>query len=71
MHYMNTHYSTYALTGPHAKFPYLSAIYFSKMDIEQTVKDLQAQNLQFQQLLTTLAKGQEDLKAMLEKEKEK
>ena len=42
------------------------------MDLEQTVKDLQAQNSQFQQLLMTLAKGQEDLKALLEKkEKEK
>ena len=41
------------------------------MDIEQTVKDLQAQNSQFQQLLMTLAKGQEDLKVLLEKEKEK
>ena len=41
------------------------------MDIEQTFKDLQAQNSQFQQLLMTLAKGQEELKAMLEKEKEK
>ena len=40
------------------------------MDIEQTVKDLQAQNSQFQQLLINLAKGQEDLKALLEKEKE-
>ena len=41
------------------------------MDIEQTVKDLQVQNSQFQQLLMTLAKGQEDLKNLLEKEKEK
>ena len=41
------------------------------MDIEQTVKDLQAQNSQFQQLLMTLAKGQEDLKTLLEREKEK
>ena len=40
------------------------------MDLEHTVKDLQAQNSQFQQLLMTLAKGQEDLKALLEKEKE-
>ena len=46
-------------------------VHFSKMDIEQTVKDLQAHNLQFQQLLMTLAKGQEDLKALLEKDKEK
>ena len=41
------------------------------MDLEQTVKDLQAQNSQFQKLLMTLAKGQEDLKALLEKDKEK
>ena len=41
------------------------------MDLEQTIKDLQAQNSQFQQLLMTLAKGQEDLKALLEKDKEK
>ena len=41
------------------------------MDLEQTVKDLQAQNSQFQQLLMTLAKGKEELKNLLEKEKEK
>ena len=41
------------------------------MDLEQMVKDLQAQNSQFQQLLLTLAKGQEELKTLLEKEKEK
>ena len=41
------------------------------MDIEKTVKDLQAQNSQFQQLLMTLAKVQEELKGLLEKEKEK
>ena len=41
------------------------------MDIEQMVKDLQAQNSQFQQLLMTLAKVQEELKTVLEKEKEK
>ena len=52
-------------------FPHLSVVYFSKMDIEQTVKDLQAQNSQFQQLLMTLAKGQGELKTLLEKEKEK
>ena len=40
------------------------------MDIEQTVKDLQAQNSQCQQLLMTLAKGQEDLKALLEKKEQ-
>ena len=40
------------------------------MDLEQTIKDLQAQNMQFQQLLMTLAKGQEELKTVLKKEKE-
>ena len=38
------------------------------MDLEQTVKDLQAQNTQFQQLLLTLAKGQEELKTLLLRE---
>ena len=41
------------------------------MDLEQTVKDLQAQNAQFQQLSLTLAKGQEDLKTLLVEEKKK
>ena len=41
------------------------------MDLEQTVKDLQAQNAQFQQMFLTLAKGQEDLKTLLVEEKKK
>ena len=41
------------------------------MDIEQTVKDLQAQNAQFQQMFLTLAKGQEYLKTLMIKEKKK
>ena len=41
------------------------------MDLEQTVKDLQAQNAQFQQMFLTLAKGQEDLKTLLIEEKKK
>ena len=35
------------------------------------MKDLQAQNTQFQQLLLTLAKGQEELKTLLAEEKKK
>ena len=31
------------------------------MDIEQTIKDLQVQNAQFQQMFLALDKGQEDL----------
>ena len=41
------------------------------MDVEQTVKDLQAQNAQFQQMLLALTKGQEELKTLLAKEKKK
>ena len=41
------------------------------MDVEHTVKDLQAQNAQFQQMLMALTKGQEELKTLLAKEKKK
>ena len=41
------------------------------MALEQTVKDLQAQNAQFQQMFLALAQGQEDLKALIVKEKTK
>ena len=37
--------------------PHLSTIYFNKMDLEQTMKDLQTQNSQFQETLLNLAKG--------------
>ena len=41
------------------------------MDMEKTVKDLKAQNAQFQQMFLTMAKGQEDLKTLLLKDKRK
>ena len=41
------------------------------MALEQTVKDLQAQNAQFQQMFLALAKRQEDLKILIIKEKNK
>ena len=41
------------------------------MDLEKTVKDLQAQNAQFQQFFLTLAKGQEELKTLMVEEKKK
>ena len=41
------------------------------MSFEQSIKDLQAQNAQFQQMFISLAKGQEDLKALIMKEKKK
>src|SRR3954467_11073867 len=52
--------------------PHFSDVYFSKeMDLEQSIKNLQAQNNQFQKIIFHLAKGQEELKALLaEKEKD-
>ena len=41
------------------------------MDLGQTVKDLQAQNTQFQQFLMTLDKGHEELKTLLAEERKK
>ena len=41
------------------------------MALEKTIKDLQAQNAQFQQMFLALTQGQEDLKAMIVKEKKK
>ena len=55
----------------HNRSPYPSTVYFSEMDVEQTVKDLQVQNVHFQQILLTLTKGQEELKTLLAKEKKK
>src|SRR3954465_7102082 len=41
------------------------------MNLEQSVKNLQTQNNQFQEMIFNLAKGQEELKALLiEKEKD-
>ena len=37
----------------------------SKMDLEKTVTELQAQNSQFQEALLALAKGQQDMMALL------
>ena len=39
--------------------------------MEQTMKDIQAQNAQFQQMHLAMGKGQEDLKALLLKDKKK
>src|SRR3954468_23711417 len=58
-----------AFTTLHHRFPpqvsHLLAVYFSIMNLEQSVKDLQAQNAQFQDLILNLSKGQEELKALL------
>ena len=46
-------------------------LFISAMALKKTVKDLQTQNAQFQQMIMTLAKGQEELKALIVKEKTK
>ena len=40
------------------------------MDLEQTVKDLQTQHAQFQETLLNLAKGQQEMMALLATKKE-
>ena len=41
------------------------------MDLEQTIKDLQAQNAQFQQMFLNLAKGKEELKVLVTSDRKK
>src|SRR3954464_16034095 len=59
----------------HHRFPpqvsHLLAVYFSIMNLEQSVKDLQTQNAKFQDLILNLSKGQDELKALLTKNKKK
>src|SRR3954464_4974825 len=47
------------------------AVYFSIMNLEQSVKDLQAQNAEFQALILNLSKGQAELKSLLTKKEKK
>ena len=49
----------------------LRCSFHAEISSEQSIKDLQAQNTQFQQMFISLAKGQEDLKALILKEKKK
>src|ERR1051325_3547151 len=50
-------------------FLILSLFILAEMALEQTVKDLQAQNAQFQQMFTSLVQGQEDLKKLINRKK--
>ena len=47
------------------------AIMNPESSTEQSIKALQAQNAQFQELIMSLAQGQEELKALLVKKKKK
>ena len=61
------------ITGTHYRSLIFFAIYFSIMSAEpsteQEIKALQAQNAQFQELFMNLAKGHQDLKTLILKEK--
>ena len=63
------------ITGTLTGFLIFFAVYFSIMSsepsTEQAIKALQAQNAQFQELFMNLAKGQQDLKTLILKEKKK
>ena len=61
------HIITGAITGFSSSSLFISAV----MSSDQAIEDLQAQNAQFQQMFLSLAKGHEDLKALILKEKEK
>src|ERR1051325_408452 len=50
-------------------FLIFSLFILAKMALKQTVKDLQVQNAQFQQMFTSLVQGQEDLKKLINKKK--
>ena len=67
MHPIIMHTITGTITGFSSSLLFISVEMYS----DQAIKDLQAQNSQFQELFLSLAKGQEDLKALILKEKEK
>src|ERR1051325_8887154 len=50
-------------------FLIFSLFILAEMALEQTVKDLQVQNAQFQQMFTSLVQGQEDMKKLINKKK--
>src|SRR4051812_41075815 len=62
--------TAFAFMTSHNRFLTMSlssvlAVYFSITKIEQSVKDLQAQNTEFQALILNLSKGQDELKSLL------
>ena len=59
------------ITGTTTSFSSSSLFISAEMSFDQVIKDLQAQNAQFQQMFISLEKGQEDLKALILKEKKK
>src|SRR4051812_46527208 len=68
MHFIHTH----CITGSHDGF-LISLLFISvkEMDSETSVKNLEAQNAQVQVAILELAKGQQELKALIIKKKKK
>ena len=70
-HIIPMHLITGTLTGFLIFFVVYFSIMSSEPSTEQAIKDLQAQNAQFQELFMNLAKGQQHLKTFILKEKKK
>src|SRR3954462_8617967 len=67
---------SFAFITSHNRFPMMDfssflAVYFNIMTLEQSVKDLQAQNTAFQDLILNLSNGQDELKSILTKKEKK
>ena len=61
-----------SVTGLLSSSLFISAIIMStEPSTEQAIKALQAQNAQFKELVMSLAKGQQDLKTLILKERKK
>ena len=70
MHHMHNRYHFF--TGHSSSSLFISAIIMSsEPTTEQAIKALQAQNAQFQELVMSLAQGQQELKTLTLKKKKK
>ena len=67
---LHTYHTYHCITGFIIGFS-SPPLFISAMASEQSIKDLQAQNVQFQQMFISLEKAQEDLKSLILKEKKK
>ena len=71
LRYIILHIITYHFLAGTLKtsFLILSLFISAEMALEQNVKDIQAQNAQFQEMFTNLVQGQEDLKKLVTRKK--
>ena len=71
MHHVHSRYSFFYRWFNLLRCLFQLAIMNTESSTEQSIKALQAQNAQFQELIMSLAQGQEELKAQLVKKKKK